>query len=123
MVRVLLTLNVLLTLPFGIAALISPDGLFAEFGLSLDAAGCLVARGYGATLVGFGTLLLLLRKTTDLGVIRSLLVALLLFNLIEATVQGIAGAHGIARAIIFLNVALHVSVAVACVMALIGKAH
>ena len=81
MVRILLVLNTLLTLPFGIAALFSPDRLFAEFGLSLDAAGCLVARGYGATLVGFGTLLFLLRKTTDPGVVRSLLVALFLFNL------------------------------------------
>ena len=123
MVRILLVLNTLLTLPFGIAALFSPDRLFAEFGLSLDAAGCLVARGYGATLVGFGTLLFLLRKTTDPGVVRSLLVALFLFNLIEATIQGIAGVHGIAHAEIFLNVALHGSVAVACLIALVRKAH
>ena len=122
MVRILLLLNTVLTLPFGLAVLISPEGLFAEFGLSLDAAGCLVARGYGTTLVGFGTLLLLLRKTTDPGVVRSLLVALFLFNLIEATIQGIAGVHGIAHAVIFLNVALHGSVAFACLMALTRKA-
>ena len=122
MVRILLLLNTVLTLPFGLAVLISPEGLFAEFGLSLDAAGCLVARGYGATLVGFGTLLLLLSKTTDPSVVRSLLVALFLFNLIEATIQGIAGVHGIAHAVIFLNVALHGSVAFACLMALARKA-
>ena len=122
MVRILLYLNILLTLPFGIAALVNPDGLFSEFGLFLDAAGSLVARGYGATLVGFGTSLLLLRKTTDPGVVRSLVVALFLFNLIEATIQGIAGLHGVAHTVIFLNVSLHGSVAVTCLVALIGKA-
>jgi hypothetical protein len=55
MVRLLFIVNTLLTLPFGVLALAAPSALFAQFGIQLDAGGALIARGYGATLVAFGT--------------------------------------------------------------------
>ena len=114
MVKFLLFLNTLLTLPFGVIALAVPEVLFAQFGLRLDAAGTLVARGYAATLVGYGLTLLLLRNTAEPRTAKVLLWSLVLFNAIEAVVQGIAGVQGVAQPIILANAALHGIVGIAC---------
>jgi len=118
MVKFLFVLNTLLTLPFGIVALAIPGVLFAQFGLQLDAAGLLIARGYAATLVGYGLSVFLMRNTDDARTEKVLLSSLALFNAIEAIVQGVAGMQGIAQPIIFANVAMHGVVSVACLFAL-----
>lgn len=118
MVKALFILNVLLTLPFGILALAMPETVFAQFGLQLDAAGALVARGYGATLVGYGLVLLLMRSTTDPRTVKRFLWSMTAFNAIEAVIQGIAGAQGVALPMIYGNVALHGVVALACLVAM-----
>jgi hypothetical protein len=98
-------------LPFGVLALAAPSALFAQFGIQLDAGGALIARGYGATLVAYGAALLLTRHSADRGTVRALLVSMVLFNAIEAVIQGIAGVQGVAAAMIFGTVATHVVVA------------
>ena len=118
MVKSLFVLNALLTFPFGVLALAAPVALFAQFGLQLDAAGELIARGYGATLVAYGLVLYLERQSTDPRTARPFVLSMALFNSIEAVVQGIAGAQGIAAALIFGNVTVHAVVAVLSVIAL-----
>jgi hypothetical protein len=117
-VKSLFILNALLTFPFGVLALAAPAGLFAQFGLQLDAAGELIARGYGATLVAYGVVLYLERQSADRRTVRSFLLSMVLFNSIEAVIQGIAGVQGIAATMIFGTVAIHVVVAVLSVIML-----
>ena len=118
MVKKLFIVNAVLTFPFGVAALAAPAVLFASFGLPLDAAGALIARGYGATLVAYGLVLYLERQSTDPRTARPFLLSMVLFNSIEAVIQGIAGTQGIAATMIFGSVAVHAVVAVLSVIAL-----
>lgn len=118
MVKSLFILNALLTFPFGVLALAAPAALFAQFGLQLDAAGELIARGYGATLVAYGVVLYLERRSADRRTVRPFLLSMALFNSIEAVIQGIAGVQGIAATMIFGNVVIHAVVAVLSVIAL-----
>ena len=117
-VKSLFVLNALLTFPFGVLALSAPAALFAQFGLHLDAAGELIARGYGATLVAYGLVLYLQRQSSDGRTVRPFLLSMALFNSIETVIQGIAGVQGIAATMIFGNVAIHAVVAVLSVIAL-----
>jgi hypothetical protein len=120
--KLLLIVNTLLTLPFGIAALAAPVQVFAQFGLKLDFGGALIARGYAATLIGYGLVLWLLRNTTETTVVKPLLISLVAFNAIEAVIQGVAGAEGIASPVIFTNVVLHGLVCGACAYAYFKQA-
>lgn len=122
MVKWLLIVNTLLTLPFGVAALVAPAAVFAQFGLNLDAGGSLVARGYSATLIGYGLALWLLRRCTDVKVLKPLLLSMVAFNAIEAVIQGVAGLHSVAMPVIYANVALHGVVCAACVRAYFKQA-
>ncbi len=45
---------------------------------------------------------------------------MVLFNAIEAVIQGIAGVRGVAAPVIFGNVAIHAVVAVLCAFAFLG---
>ena len=108
-------MNALLTLPFWLLALVVPEFMFAQFGLQLDAAGALIARGYAATLIGYGLVLWLNRNTGNPLIAGSFLLSMTAFNVIETLIQGIAGFQGIASAIIFGNVIIHGGVAGACV--------
>ncbi|GAA4409911.1 hypothetical protein [Quisquiliibacterium transsilvanicum] len=121
MVKLLLVINTLLTLPFGIDALAAPAEVFAQFGLKLDAGGALVARGYAAALVGYGLLLWLLRHTRDRAVARPLLLSMVAFNGIEAVIQGLAGVQGTALPVILANVVVHGLVCAACLYAYRGQ--
>ena len=118
MVKSLFVVNALLTFPFGVVALAAPAALFAQFGLRLDPAGQLIARGYGATLVAYGVVLFLERQSADRRTVRVFLVSMVLFNAIEAVIQGIAGTQGIAAVMIFGNVGIHAVVAVLSFIAL-----
>ena len=117
-IKNLFILNAVLTFPFGVLALAAPATLFAQFGLQLDAAGELIARGYGATLVAYGVVLCLVGQSADRRTIRAFLLSMVLFNSIEAVIQSSAGVQGIAAKMIFGNVAIHSAVAVLSVIAL-----
>ena len=95
-----------------------PAALFAQFGLQLDPAGELIARGYGATLVGYGVVLYLERQSSDRRTVRAFLLSMVLFNSIEAVIQGIAGVQGVAATTIFGSVAMHAVAAVLSIIAL-----
>ena len=99
--------NAILSLPFGVIGLAAPGPLFANFGVSLDTGGQLIARGYAATLIGYGLLFFLLRNASDTPVVKALLIASVAFNLIEAIIQGVAGMNGVTTSIIWGNVVVH----------------
>ena len=117
MVKILFIINAVLTFPFGVAALAMPAQLFAHFGVQLDAGGQLIARGYAATLLGYGLVIFLMRNQTDGRVLRPFLLSMVVFNAVEAVIQGVAGAQGVAATVIFGNVALHAAVTLACLAA------
>ncbi|MGE0484942.1 MAG: hypothetical protein AB7Q81_12445 [Gammaproteobacteria bacterium] len=110
MIKMLVRANLLLTLPFGVAALVNPEPLFLQFGVALSAPGALVARGYAATLIGYGILLWGVREVVDPDVLPALLLSIVLFNGLEAAVQAIAAVQGVAAGAIYLNVAIHLLV-------------
>lgn len=114
MIKILFVINLLLTLPFGLIALIIPATIFAGFGVNLDAGGQLIARGYSATLIGYGLLFYFLRNSEDVSVRKSLLFSAFTFNLIEAVIQGLAGFSAITSSMIWGNVVAHSVVAILC---------
>lgn len=121
MTKPLIVLNCLLTLPFGLAALAVPEPLFARFAVALDPAGALVARGYAATLIGYGLLLWGLRDAVEPRLTRYLLVSIIAFNAIEALIQGMAAAQGVAGGPIAMNAGLHAVVAAWSVLLLLKQ--
>jgi hypothetical protein len=121
MKKFILIANAVLTLPFGIAALISPVAVFSGFGIPLDPGAQLIARGYAATCIGYGLIFLLLQGSQDNTVARALILASLFFNAIEAVIQGMAGAAGVANAPIWITVAAHTVIALLSVMTLIRQ--
>lgn len=122
MLRALLTISAVQTLPFGIAAVLTPDKVFEQFGVTLDTAGELIARGYGASLIGFGITLWGLRSSQSTASQRYVCAGLSCFNAIEAFIQLEAGMRGTAQPVIFGNVALNGVLSLASVALLIRNA-
>lgn len=118
MIKVLFIVNALLTLPFGVLALIAPETLFQQFGLDLSPAGVLIARGYAATLIAYGLVLFLMRNTRDPGTLKAFLYSMVIFNLVETIIQGVAGSRGVANAMIWATAVIHSGVFALCVLAL-----
>lgn len=107
-----------LAVPFGIAALIAPDFVFAQFGVKLDVPAQGVARGYAATALGLGITAFLLRNVKDTAARRALLVGALVFNLAELFAQLPLWWGGHANASIWGTIVGHVIGTVLCVMAM-----
>ena len=118
MIKVLFIVNALLTLPFGVLALIEPETLFRQFGLDLNPAGALLARGYATTLVAYGMVLFLMRNTRDAGTSKAFLYSMVIFNLVETIIQGVAGTRGVANAMIWVTAVIHSGVFALCIVAL-----
>jgi len=107
----------LLTLPFGIATLIAPGFVFAQFGMALDPVAQGVARGYGATALAVGFAALLLRGAEERPVQRGFLIAALVFNLAELAAQGMIWHDGLANGQILGTIGGH---AIGAVLAGVG---
>ena len=87
MLKAVLLLNAVLVLPFGVIAMVSPGGAFQAFGIALDPVAYPVVRGYAATCLGYGLVMLLLRDVRDHGTAFALLVGSLVFNALEVAIQ------------------------------------
>jgi hypothetical protein len=107
MTKNLFLANCLLTLPFGIIALAIPGEIFSTFGVTLDTGGQLIARGYAATLVGYGLVFWYLRANTSPEVLRPLLAASTAFNAIETIIQSAAAFNGTVPPIIWSTIIPH----------------
>jgi hypothetical protein len=121
--RILLVINAILTVPLGAVALISPAALFRGFGLTLDAPGALLARGYAASLIAYGTALFLLRGCSDQRIVNVLLSSAIAFNVIECAIQTVAGINGVASPMIWTTAITHGVLGCFCLYAVIKKTH
>lgn len=111
MFRLVCILNALLVLPFAVSVLVAPDFTFGQFGLDLGPEGAGVARGYGATALGWGIACVMLRDAKDWSVMRAMLIASLAFNAVEVLVQVPVAFSGIATAMIWTTIIGHAVVA------------
>jgi hypothetical protein len=107
MFKVVCVLNAVLVLPFAVSALVAPDFTFAQFGIDLGTEGAGVARGYGATALGWGIVCAMLRNTADRTVQTAILVASTAFNLAEVALQVPIALSGIASAMIWVTIIAH----------------
>ncbi|HMS95453.1 MAG TPA: hypothetical protein PKA03_09580 [Tabrizicola sp.] len=107
MFRVLALLNALLVLPFAASALAAPDFTFDQFGLDLGAEGAGIARGYGATALGWGIACLLLAGSAVAEVKRAIALASLAFNGAEVLLQVPIALSGIASSMIWVTISAH----------------
>lgn len=118
MFKLVCILNALMVLPFAVSVLIAPDFTFGQFGIDLGAEGAGVARGYGATALGWGIACVLLRDAADAGAVRGMLIASLVFNAVEVVIQVPVALSGIANAMIWTTIVGHAVVAVLSAVAL-----
>lgn len=119
MFRIVCTLNAFMVLPFAASVLIAPDFTFGQFGLDLGAEGAGVARGYGATALGWGIACALLAGTPHAEVRRAILAASLAFNLVEVLIQVPVALSGVASAMIWTTIVGHAVVAALSAAALV----
>jgi hypothetical protein len=110
--KTLFILNAALALPFGILCLLFPMAVFTGFGLTLDEAGQLVARGYAVTCIAYGTIFWLSRGVKDKGVSRSLLIGSILFNILEVLIQTPPALSGAVSPAIWVTIMAHAGVGV-----------
>ncbi len=110
--------NAILTIPFAIGGLLAPATIFAPFGITLDAGGVLIARGYASTLMAYGILLFMSRNTSDAKALNAFLVSMTIFNLLEFTVQLLAFLQKVAAAPILATVIAHGILIILCALAL-----
>lgn len=97
MLKAVFLINAILTLPFGVVAMVAPGAAFDGFGIALDPAAHPVVRGYAAACLGFGLVMLLMRDARDDGTAFALLVGSLVFNGLEVAIQlplGLSGGAG-----------------------------
>lgn len=118
MYRLVCYWTAILAVPFGIAALIAPEFVFAQFGMKLDAAAQGVARGYAATALGLGLTAFYLRNVEDPRAQHALLIGSLVFNLAELFAQVPLWRSGLANPSIWGTIIGHAIGTVLCVLAL-----
>ncbi len=114
-------LNSTMVLPFAASVLIAPDFTFGQFGLGLGPEGAGVARGYGAAALGWGLVCVLLRNSTDAGVVRTVLIASLAFNGGEVLIQVPIALSGIAAAMIWVTIGGHFVAALLSALGLMNR--
>ncbi|MFN4192176.1 MAG: hypothetical protein ACK4FR_04480 [Tabrizicola sp.] len=111
MFRLLALLNALVVLPFAVSVLAAPDFTFAQFGIELGPEGAGVARGYGATALGWGLVCLMLARSAVAEVKRAVTLASLAFNAAEVLIQVPVAWSGIAGPMIWTTIVAHAGLA------------
>ncbi len=107
MLKLVFWLNAVLLLPFGLAAIIAPEFVFSNFGMTIDAAGAGIARGYASLALGLGVIFLLLRNAIGRAVTVPLLLGSLVFNGAEVLVQVPIYFQGLANGMIWSTILGH----------------
>jgi hypothetical protein len=118
MIKKLFIANAILTIPFAIGGLLAPAPVFAPFGVTLDAGGALIARGYASTLMAYVILLFMSRNTSDAKALTAFLVSMTIFNMLEFAVQLLAFLQKVAAAPILATVIVHGILTILCALAL-----
>jgi hypothetical protein len=120
MSRLVCILNAIMVLPFAVSALALPVFTFDMFGLDLGAEGAGVARGYGATALGWGLACVLLRNSLDVQVRQAVLIASFAFNAAEVLLQLPIAFSGIASPMIWTTIVGHGVIAMLSAYALLA---
>jgi len=106
-VGTLLSVNGIVASAFGIAFFAAPAQALAPYGVQMAGPGLLVARLFGAALVGYGLITWRFRNTTDAGVLRSLEIALAVPNALGAIVSAYGVISGQVNALGWSTVAIY----------------
>ncbi len=103
----LMVLNALVALAFGAAFVLMPARLLACYGISLTLGGILIARLFGAALLGFGTLTWLARNAAESDALRAIVLALFLGDAVGFIVALQGQLSGTVNALGWSTVALY----------------
>jgi hypothetical protein len=106
-VKMLLTITSVISVLYGIAFVLAPATVDAQFGVMADAPNILSGRFLGATLVSLGLVVWFVRETSDRATLRGLLIGLSVGNAlgvlvaIWGTVTRITNGMGWSTVVIF----------------------
>jgi len=99
--------NAVVAFLFGLSLILAPAQLLSLYGMTMDAAGILVARLFGASLIGYGLLTWLARNLVDDEVRRTIVTALFGGFAVGFVVSLIGQLSGVANALGWSTVALY----------------
>lgn len=109
--RTMMVIKTIVCLVFGILLLLVPGPLMAFWGVSLDPGGLLMARLYGASLVGNLLLTWFARNDTGSEALRASVLALFVYDAIGFIVALMAVLAGVMNPLGWAVVALYLSLA------------
>jgi hypothetical protein len=118
--RMLLTVNALVGILFGLILLLVPDLLLRLYGMNTDAAGLLLARILGVEFIGYGILGWILRKADPAPAAspaRAIVQAHLISEALGTVVTGWAALSGLGNSLLWSVVAVYGLMAVCFVWA------
>lgn len=106
--KLFLTINAILFIPFGLAMLAIPGILFPMFGIDLDADGILMARVFGSALMSIGIMCYLVRsEPMESAGLKAILIGNLIFHAIDAISTLMASLNGTMNALGWMFFGLH----------------
>ena len=103
----LLTAGAVVTLVFGLSLVLVPGGLLSLYGITVNDAGLLIARLFGAAFLGFTVLNWSARKAADSEILRGIVLANLLMDAVGFVVTLLGQLAGLANALGWSFVALY----------------
>ena len=103
----LLMAGAVVTLVFGLSLVLVPGGLLSLYGITVNDAGILIARLFGAAFLGFTVLNWSARNAADDQVLRGIVLANLIMDAIGFIVTLLGQIAGLANALGWSSVALY----------------
>ena len=103
----LLMAGAVVTLVFGLSLVLVPGGLLSLYGITVNDAGLLIARLFGAAFLGFTVLNWSARKAADSEILRGIVLANLIMDAVGFIVTLLGQLAGLANALGWSSVALY----------------
>jgi len=103
----LLMAGAVVTLVFGLSLVLVPGGLLSLYGITVNDAGILIARLFGAAFLGFTVLNWSARKAADSEILRGIMLANLIMDAVGFIVTLLGQLAGLANALGWSSVALY----------------
>jgi hypothetical protein len=110
--KTLFLANTIIATLFGLAFLFHPSGLMSLYGVSLGIGAVLIARLFGAALLGYGILTWLVRNAYDSAALKAIVIALFLSDLAGCIVAIFGQLSGATNALGWSTVAIYALLAV-----------
>jgi hypothetical protein len=106
--RTLLIINAVIALGYAIGLLVLPETILSIHGITQGSAEVLMARFFGVTLLAIGLLTWLARDVTAADTLRAIAIALLISDIVGATVSAQGTLSGVMSAVGWSAFALYV---------------